>query len=203
MKKLVLAGAAFCALATASVSAALAAEPNIDPKLLSEHIKVLSSDAFEGRGPNTPGETKTIAYISKEFKEAGLQPGGDKTKQGRSWTQNVPLARFDIKGPVAVSVKAGGKSEAWKQGEQIAIRAPQTGVAKIDIKDAPVVFVGYGVKAPERNWDDFKGVDLRGKIALVRVNAPDYESGKGGFGGRAMTFSGRWSYKYEEAARQG
>src|SRR3954452_21787423 len=129
MKKLVLAGAAFCALATAAVTV-FAAEPNIETKLLSEHIKVLSSDAFEGRGPNTPGETKTIAYVSKEFKEAGLQPGGDKTKAGRSWTQDVPLARFDIKGPVAVSVKAGGAAQTWKQGEEIAIRAPQTGVAK-------------------------------------------------------------------------
>ena len=199
MKKLILAGAAFCAL----TSAAFAAEPNIDPKLLSEHIKVLSSDAFEGRGPNTPGETKTIAYVSKEFKDAGLQPGGDKTKAGRSWTQNVPLARFDIKGPVAVSVKAAGATQAWKQGEEIAIRAPQTGVAKIDIKDAPVVFVGYGVKAPERHWDDFKGVDLHGKIALVLVNDPDYETGVGDFGGKAMTYYGRWTYKYEEAARQG
>jgi Zn-dependent M28 family amino/carboxypeptidase len=202
MKKLVLAGAAFCALATAAVTA-FAAEPNIETRLLSEHIKVLSSDAFEGRGPNTPGETKTIAYISKEFKEAGLQPGGDKTKAGRSWTQDVPLARFDIKGPVAVSVKAAGAAQTWKQGEEIAIRAPQTGVASIDIKDAPVVFVGYGVKAPERNWDDFKGVDLHGKIALVLVNDPDYETGKGDFGGKAMTYYGRWTYKYEEAARQG
>jgi Zn-dependent M28 family amino/carboxypeptidase len=199
MKKLVLAGAAFCALATA----AFAGEPNIDPKLLSEHIKVLSSDAFEGRGPNTPGETKTIAYVSSEFKAAGLQPGGDKTKQGRSWTQNVPLARFDITGPVAVSVKTGAGAQSWKQGEEIAIRAPQTGVAKIDIKDAPVVFVGYGVKAPERSWDDFKGVDLHGKLALVLVNDPDYETGVGDFGGKAMTYYGRWTYKYEEAARQG
>src|SRR3954468_18184390 len=99
MKKLVLAGAAFCALATAAVTV-FAAEPNIETKLLSEHIKILSSDAFEGRGPNTPGETKTIACVSKEFKEAALQPGGNRAKAGRSWTQDVPLARFDIKGPV-------------------------------------------------------------------------------------------------------
>ena len=199
MKKLILAGVAACALTTS----AFAAEPNIDPKLLSEHIKVLASDAFEGRGPNTPGETKTVAYITKEFKAAGLKPGGDKTKADRAWTQNVPLARFDIAGPLAISVKAAGAAQTWKQGEQIAIRAPQTGVSRIDIKDAPVVFVGYGVKAPERNWDDFKGVDLRGKIALVLVNDPDYETGVGDFGGKAMTYYGRWTYKYEEAARQG
>jgi Zn-dependent M28 family amino/carboxypeptidase len=201
MKKLLLSVAA-CALATAAL-AAPAADPKIDPTLLSEHIKVLSSDAFEGRGPATPGEVKSVAYITKEFKAVGLQPGGDKTKTGRAWTQNVPLAEFNIKGPVAFSVKAGGATQSWKQGVEIAVRAPQTGVDHIDLKDVPVVFVGYGVKAPERKWDDFKGVDLHGKLALVLVNDPDYETGKGDFGGKAMTYYGRWTYKYEEAARQG
>jgi Zn-dependent M28 family amino/carboxypeptidase len=201
MKKLFLSVAA-CALATAAF-AAPAADPKIDPALLSEHIKVLSSDAFEGRGPATPGEVKSVAYITKEFKAVGLQPGGDKTKTGRAWTQNVPLAEFDIKGPVAFTVKAGGAAQSWKQGVEIAIRAPETGVDHIDLKNVPVVFVGYGVKAPERNWDDFKGVDLHGKLALVLVNDPDYETGKGDFGGKAMTYYGRWTYKYEEAARQG
>jgi Zn-dependent M28 family amino/carboxypeptidase len=206
MKKLLL-GVAACALATTAFAAP--ADPKIDPKLLSEHIKVLSSDAFEGRGPATPGEVKSVAYIEKEFKAVGLQPGGDKLKSGaRAWTQDVPLAEFDIKGPVAFTVKAGGKTEAWKQGDQIAIRAPETGVDHIDLKNVPVVFVGYGVKAPERRWDDFKGVDLHGKIALVLVNDPDYETApqcKNGcdFGGKAMTYYGRWTYKYEEAARQG
>jgi Zn-dependent M28 family amino/carboxypeptidase len=200
MKKLLL-GAAACALASAAFAAP--SDPKIDPALLSEHIKVLSSDTFEGRGPATAGETKSIAYITKEFKAVGLQPGGDKTKAGRSWTQNVPLAQFDIKGPVAFTARTGAGAQAWKQGEEIAIRAPQTGVDHIDLKDVPVVFVGYGVKAPERNWDDFKGVDLHGKLALVLVNDPDYETGKGDFGGKAMTYYGRWTYKYEEAARQG
>jgi Zn-dependent M28 family amino/carboxypeptidase len=199
MKQLFLGAAAVCAVATA----AFAADVKIDPKLISEHIKVLSSDAFEGRGPATPGEVKSVAYIAREFKAVGLQPGGDKTKGGRAWTQNVPLAEFDIKGPVTFTVKAGGQTLNWKQGVEVAIRAPQTGVTRIDVKDAPVVFVGYGVKAPERNWDDFKGVDLHGKIALVLVNDPDYETGRGDFGGKAMTYYGRWTYKYEEAARQG
>ncbi|HZZ33022.1 MAG TPA: M28 family metallopeptidase [Phenylobacterium sp.] len=200
MKKLLL-SAAVCALATAAIAAP--ADPKIDPALLSEHIKVLSSDAFEGRGPATPGEVKSVAYITKEFKAVGLQPGGDKTSTGRAWTQNVPLAEFNIKGPLAFSVKASGATQSWKQGVEIAVRAPQTGVDHIDLKNVPVVFVGYGVKAPERNWDDFKGVDLHGKLALVLVNDPDYETGKGDFGGKAMTYYGRWTYKYEEAARQG
>ncbi|HEX3366464.1 M28 family metallopeptidase [Phenylobacterium sp.] len=200
MKKLLL-SAAICALATAAMAAPT--DPKIDPARLSEHIKVLASDAFEGRGPATPGEVKSVAYITKEFKAVGLQPGGDKTKTGRAWTQNVPLAEFNIKGPVAFTVKTGGASQSWKQGVEIAIRAPQTGVDHIDLKDVPVVFVGYGVKAPERKWDDFKGVDLHGKLALVLVNDPDYETGVGDFGGKAMTYYGRWTYKYEEAARQG
>ena len=204
MNQLFLSAAAVCAVATS----AFAADVSIDPKLLSEHIKVLSSDAFEGRGPATAGETKSVAYISRELKAAGLQPGGDKTKVGRSWTQDVPLAQFDIKGPVTFTAKAGGKTMAWNQGVEVAIRAPQTGVTRIDVKDVPVVFIGYGVKAPERNWDDFKGVDLHGKIALVLVNDPDYETApncKNGcdFGGKAMTYYGRWTYKYEEAARRG
>ena len=200
MKKLLLSGAASCIL----VSPAFAADPHIDPAKLSEHIKVLASDAFEGRGPATPGETKSVAYITEQFKADGLQPGGDKLKSGkRSWTQAVPLAEFDITGPVAVSVKAGGETLNWKQGQEVAIRAAQTGVGHVTVKDAPVVFVGYGVTAPERNWDDFKGVDLHGKIALVLVNDPDYETGKGDFGGKAMTYYGRWTYKYEEAARRG
>jgi Zn-dependent M28 family amino/carboxypeptidase len=200
MKKLFLAGAAALVLAVP----ALAAPPLIDAAKLHEHIKVLASDAFEGRGPATPGETKTVAYMAKAFAEAGLQPGGDKLKSGkRSWTQAVPLAEFDIKGPLATTVKVGGQSIAWKQGEEVAIRAAQTGANHVAIKDVPVVFVGYGVKAPERNWDDFKGVDLHGKIALVLVNDPDFETGVGDFGGKAMTYYGRWTYKYEEAARQG
>ena len=199
MKQLVLGAVAACALC----APAFAADVKIDPALLSDHIRVLSSDAFEGRGPATPGEVKSVAYITRQFKAAGLQPGGDKTKGGRAWTQNVPLAQFDIKGPVKFDVRTGGKTEAWKQGVEIAIRAPQTGATHIDVKDAPVVFVGYGVKAPERKWDDFKSVDLHGKIALVLVNDPDYETGVGDFGGKAMTYYGRWTYKYEEAARQG
>ncbi len=176
----------------------------IDPALLADHIKVLSSDAFEGRGPATEGEKKTVQYMTEQFKAVGLQPGGDLGKDGkRAWTQDVPLAKFDIEGPVAVGVKVKGQAQAWTQGEQIAIRAAQTGANRVTVKDAPVVFVGYGVKAPERNWDDFKGVDLKGKIALVLVNDPDFETGEGDFGGKAMTYYGRWTYKYEEAARQG
>ena len=202
MKTLLFYAAGFCVLS----GPACAADPFIDPARLSEHIKVLSSDAYEGRGPATAGETKSVAYISSAFKAAGLQPGGDRLKKGRAWTQDVPLARFRTTGPVAVSITAGGATEVWNQGNQIAIRAAQTGVRRLTIKDAPVVFIGYGVIAPERRWDDFKGYDLKGKVALVLVNDPDFETGPdtkngGDFGGKAMTYYGRWTYKYEEAAR--
>jgi len=194
-------------LATAAALIAapvLAAPANIDPKVMSQDIKVLSSDAYEGRGPATRAEPKTIAYIVSQFKAAGLQPAGDRTKGGaRSWTQNVPLAEFQTRGPVVTHVTAGGRTLDFKQGDEVALRAAQTGASHVRIKDAPVVFIGYGVKAPERKWDDFKGVDLHGKVALVLVNDPDFETGQGDFGGKAMTYYGRWTYKYEEAARQG
>jgi len=198
MKHILLTGAAVWAVFTAPALAA-----DLDPAKIAEHVKILASDEFEGRGPATAGETKTVAYITEQYKAAGLKPGGDLVNGQRSWTQDVPLARFENKGPVAVSVTAAGKAQTWTQGEQIALRPAQNGAARVTVKDAPIVFVGYGVKAPERNWDDFKGMDLKGKIALVLVNDPDFETGKGDFGGKAMTYYGRWTYKFEEAARQG
>jgi len=188
-----------------ALNSAIAGKPaatDIDPKRLSQDVKILSSDEFEGRGPATAGETKTIDYVVGQMKAAGLQPGGDLKDGKREWTQAVPLARAEIKGTtVAVTVK--GKTQALTQGDQIAIRAAQDGSTAIDIAKAPLVFAGYGVSAPERGWDDFKGVDLKGKIAVVLINDPDFEGGEGDFGGKAMTYYGRWTYKYEEAARQG
>ena len=198
MKQFLLAGAAMWAVFAAPALAA-----DIAPAKIAEHVRILSADEFEGRAPATEGEKKTVAYITEQYKAAGLKPGGDAVNGQRAWTQDVPLARFENKGEVKVGVTAGGKAQTWTQGEEVALRAAQTGADKVSIKDAPVVFVGYGVTAPERNWDDFKGVDLKGKVALVLVNDPDFETGKGDFGGKAMTYYGRWTYKYEEAARQG
>ncbi len=178
-------------------------KPSFDPEKLSMHVKTLSSDDFEGRGPNTPAEEKTVAYLIEQFKAAGLQPGGDMKNGKRLWTQAVPLARFEMDGPVAASVMIQGKSLKLVQGNDIAIRAAMNGSNEVSFKNVPVVFVGYGVKAPERQWDDFKGIDLKGKIAMVLINDPDFETGKGDFGGKAMTYYGRWTYKFEEIARQG
>ena len=116
-------------------------------------IKVLSSDAYEGRGPATAGETKTVAYLIRQMKDAGLTPAGDPLKGGaRAWTQNVPLVRSVTSGPVKVSVTMGGETKDWTQGSEIAIRATMIG-DHLTVKDAPVVFAGYGVKAPERDWE--------------------------------------------------
>ena len=187
---------------TLLASAALAAPvPTFDAKRVSQDVKTLSSDAYEGRGVATPGEEKTVAYIESQMKAAGLQPGGP----GGKWTQDVPLLKSDIEGPLTLSLTtAGGTAKPLTQGNEVAIRAATDGSKIIDLKNAPLVFVGYGVKAPERGWDDYKGADLKGKILVMLVNDPDFEpGGEGDFGGKAMTYYGRWTYKYEEGARQG
>ncbi len=123
----------------------------------------LASDAYEGRSPATAGEQKTIAYLSKQFAEAGLQPGGDLASGKRAWTQAVPLLRADIVGTPTIAVQNAGKAQALTQGKQIVIRAALDGSSNVEIANAPLVFVGYGVKAPERNWDDFKGCGSEGQ----------------------------------------
>jgi Zn-dependent M28 family amino/carboxypeptidase len=195
--------AAFAANAQASPASAAKPPALVEASHLSHDVKVLSSDEFEGRAPNSAGEAKTVAYLIEQFTQAGLKPGGDSTNGQRGWTQDVPLGRFEIKGPVEVSVSDGKKAQTLTQGEEIAIRAAMTGAKSVEFKDAPLVFVGYGVTAPERKWDDFKGQDLKGKLAVVLINDPDFETGKGEFGGKAMTYYGRWTYKYEEMARRG
>ena len=187
-----------------SVSTALmAAPPKFDGARISADVKELSSDAYEGRSPATAGEDKTIAFLSKQFADAGMQPGGDLKDGQRLWTQAVPLLKGDIVGKPVLSLSSQGKPQTLTQGQEIAVRAAMNGASAVDIRNAPLVFLGYGVKAPERNWDDFKGVDLKGKIAVVLINDPDFETGTGDFDGKGMTYYGRWTYKYEEGARQG
>jgi Zn-dependent M28 family amino/carboxypeptidase len=191
-------------LALSACSVAVAADtPAFSTKRLSDEVRTLSSDAFEGRGPATRAEQKTIDYVVAQMKSAGVQPGGDIKDGKRLWTQAVPLQRSRIIGTPTLTLALGAENESLTQGSQIAVRAPMDGSTAVDINQAPLVFVGYGVNAPERKWDDFKGVDLHGKIAVVLVNDPDFETGKGDFGGKAMTYYGRWTYKYEEAARRG
>jgi Zn-dependent M28 family amino/carboxypeptidase len=202
-RDLLLKNAFFMLLGLAGACAQAADTPNFDPQRLSQDVKVLSSDAFEGRGPNTPGETKTLDYLIGQLTAAGLKPGGDLAAGKRGWTQDVPLGRFEIAGPVKLTLNDRAGSRQLAQGGDLAVRAAMTGAKSVDFNNAPLVFVGYGVTAPERKWDDFKDVDLKGKLAVVLINDPDFETGQGDFGGKAMTYYGRWTYKYEEMARRG
>jgi Zn-dependent M28 family amino/carboxypeptidase len=113
------------------------------------------------------------------------------------------LLKSDIAGQPVVSLNLAGQNVVLTQGEEIAVRSPLTGVQQVQLANAPLVFAGYGVTAPERGWDDFKDVDVRGKVIVVLINDPDFDGGEGQFGGKAMTYYGRWTYKFEEAARRG
>ena len=126
-------------------SSLASADATVDPARLSQHVKTLSSDAFEGRGPATPGEQKTVAYLTEQMKAAGLQPGGDLKDGKRAWTQDVPLAQFNISGPVDASVTAGGQRRPLAQGKDIAIRAAATNIDRVQFNDAPVVFLGLSL----------------------------------------------------------
>lgn len=195
----------FCVIGLLGVCTAFAAGSSgpIDPERISQTVKVLASDEFEGRAPGTPGETKTIEWLTNRLRELGLEPGGERG----SWTQAVPLVRTQIGSPATLSISAQGKERVLTQGNEIYVNTVRK-VDRVSIKDAPLVFVGYGVTAPERQWDDYKQVDLHGKVAVYLVNDPDFyaRSGEpvaGRFGDRRMTYYGRWMYKYEEASRRG
>jgi len=171
----------------------------ISPETMKEVTKELSSDAYEGRAPTTPAEDKTIAYIVQRFEKAGLKPGN----KGK-WTQDVPLVEITANN-VAPLVFTGGKTPVSLDYRKDMVIATYRVVPKVAIKDSDVVFVGYGINAPERGWNDYAGLDVKGKTVVILVNDPDYKSPetKGLFEGKAMTYYGRWVYKYEEAARQG
>ena len=183
-------------------TSALAQDP-IDPARLSEVTKVLASDEFQGRSPGTPGEAKTIDYLVKEFKALGLEPAGD----AGAYTQDVPLLHTKLKDGAVFALDLNGKRRELARNTDVTATTLRP-VDTVAIDKAPLVFVGYGVTAPERGWDDFKGVDLKGKIAVFLINDPDFEAPAdaavaGKFGGQAATYYARWTYKYEEAARRG
>ena len=175
----------------------------ISPQRMSQDAKALADKALFGRAPGGPGEAATIKYLTEQLKAAGAQPGGDKG----GWTQDVPLLRFQVAADPKFSLTAGGQAKELAQTREVMVWTERPG-ARVLAKDAPLVFVGYGVTAPERKWDDFKGYDLKGKIAVVLINDPDFEAQPGEpvygkFGGQAATYYGRWIYKFEEAARRG
>ena len=186
------------ACATATLPGGNAVAP-IDTAELSEHIRVLSSDEFMGRGIATPGEQMTIDYVTRQWAEAGFQPGGPNGQ----WVQPVTLRRFEVS-DASGELSVGDWSVDLVQGENAVISTRLPGQPHVMLHDAPLVFVGYGINAPERGWNDYEGLDMRGKIAVVLINDADFEDPSlDTFNGRAMTYYGRWTYKYEEAARQG
>jgi Zn-dependent M28 family amino/carboxypeptidase len=159
------------------------------------HIKILSSDEFEGRAPATKGEELTVSYLTGQFKKLGLQPGNP----DGSYAQGVPLV--GISSDVTGSIRAAGKSVTLTPVKDFAgVSRPQ--VETNEVKDSGIVFVGYGIVAPEYQWDDYKGLDVKGKTILMLVNDPPTADGKL-FKGKAMTYYGRWTYKYEIASEKG
>lgn len=183
--------------------AAIAAEPVVDPAALLKHIKVLASDEFEGRLPGTAGEDKTVDYLTQQFKALGLEPGNP----DGSYVQAVPLVGITTTPTLSLSGCASALAPKFPDDYVAGTTQIQPRVA---LKDSELVFVGYGVSAPEYGWDDYKGVDVRGKTLVMLINDPAIPDAKEPtkldetmFKGRAMTYYGRWTYKYEIAAEKG
>ncbi|MCR4374391.1 MAG: peptidase M28, partial [Acidobacteria bacterium] len=178
--------------------------PNLDTTRVLADITRLSSDEFQGRAPGSEGERLTVQYLTEQFKAAGLEPGNP----DGTWVQKVPLVGMR---PVVTSpftITQGGKSRQMNVLDDIvpfSRRVSET----VALDKSDVVFVGYGIQAPEFQWDDYKGVDVKGKTILMLVNDPPVPgSGLDGldpatFGGKAMTYYGRWVYKFEKAAEMG
>ncbi|WP_390901785.1 M28 family metallopeptidase [Sphingomonas alpina] len=173
--------------------------PAISVETLKDVTQTLASDAFEGRAPATPAEDKTTAYIVERFKKAGLKPANK-----GSWYQDVPLVEITASDVSPLTI-TGGKTPVSAAYRTDLVIGTYRVVPKVAIKDSDMVFVGYGINAPERGWNDYAGVDVKGKTVVILVNDPDWRTMTldGDFGGRAMTYYGRWTYKFEEAARQG
>lgn len=169
----------------------------ITPDVLREPIAQLGGDAFEGRGPGTPADPKTRNYLIRQMQDLGLVPAG---ADGR-WEQPFELIGVDATPPASWAFTGpGGKQASFKRREEF-IAASGVPESKASIKDAEVVFVGYGIEAPEYQWDDFKGQDVKGKVLLMLNNDPDWDDSL--FAGKRRLYYGRWTYKYESAARHG
>ncbi|MGH6784481.1 MAG: peptidase M28, partial [Sphingomicrobium sp.] len=195
--------AALAALAACTTTARESAAPpppppEISMATLTTATQILSSDPFEGRAPTTPGEERAVSYIAERFGQAGLQPGN----RG-SWFQEVPLVETTAT-PSPLRIAGGNGPLTFNyRSDMVANTYPVQ--PRVGLENSDIVFVGYGINAPERNWNDYAGVDVRGKTVVILVNDPDWQTQglDGTFNGRAMTYYGRWTYKFEEAARRG
>ncbi len=176
-----------------------ASAPAISVDMLKSVTQELSSDAYEGRAPTTPAEDKTVAYIVKRFQAAGLKPGNK-----GSWTQDVPMVEITA-GNVAPYAFTGGKTPVSLAYRTDMVAGTYRVAPKSVVANSDVVFVGYGVTAPEKGWDDYAGIDVKGKTVIILINDPDWQTmgREGPFEGRAMTWYGRWPYKFENAAKHG
>ncbi|MGR3979666.1 M28 family metallopeptidase [Pseudoalteromonas sp. 1181_04] len=187
----VLAGCATTSLTSDDVSKGY---NSINAQQLAEHVKVLASDEFGGRAPSSKGEELTLAYLTDEFKKLGYQPGN-----GDSFLQEVPLVSLEADPNMVLTI--GGKDYQYKKDM---VMGSSRISERQSIKDSELVFVGYGVNAPEYNWNDYAGLDVKGKTVVILVNDPGFATKDPAlFTGDAMTYYGRWTYKYEEASRQG
>lgn len=189
-----------CANAQHTVQQSLAPDSgaikSINEQSFAKHIRILASDEFKGRKPFTIGETKTINYLKTEFEKLGLKPGN-----GKSFFQEVPMV--DIKSlpeeQLVIKGKNGSVTASYLTGFVAGTKHVAT---EVSITNSPLVFAGYGIVAPEYNWNDYAGLDVKGKTVVVMINDPGL-SDPGLFKGKNMTYYGRWTYKFEEAARQG
>ena len=177
----------------------IALAPSINATDFARFDKTLSSDAFGGRKPGTSGAQRTLDFLVGEFKRMGLQPGNH-----GSWFQTVPAdSTLLLNRDVKLEVAAKGKQVSFANRADMVVQTLQS-KAQVDLKNSPIVFLGYGVDAPNWHWNDYQGVDVKGKTVIVLVNDPGFASGDPKlFNGRAMTYYGRWTYKYAEAALQG
>ncbi|HET6527676.1 MAG TPA: M28 family metallopeptidase [Balneolaceae bacterium] len=172
--------------------------PEISESELAEHIKTLASDEFGGREPGTPGGEKTVEYISEQFQEAGLAPANN-----GSWYQEVPLVSITLEPNTTVMVEGLGQPVTLQHGDNTVVWTKRV-TDQVALENSELVFVGYGIVAPEYNWNDYEGLDVQGKTVVILVNDPGYATQNPElFTGNKMTYYGRWTYKYEEAARQG
>lgn len=165
---------------------------------LKKQLSVIASDDFQGRGPSTIGEQRTISYLADQFKAEGLKPGNN-----GSYFQEVSLIKLTADTLMTVGISGGKKGLSLKYHRDFIGNSAQASDS-IEIDNSDIIFVGYGVNSPEDKWNDYEGLDVKGKTALIMVNDPGYSiSDSTLFSGKAMTYYGRWTYKYEEAARQG
>ena len=173
--------------------------PEINEADFREMVRTMASDEFEGRAPGSPGGEKTVEYISAQYERIGLQPAGE----NGGWYQTVPMVQTTASDATVLKLDGAGGERELAFGTEMMI-GTRTGQEKVSVTDSELVFVGYGVDAPERGWNDYEGLDVEGKTVVILVNDPGFHAADESlFDGNRMTYYGRWTYKFEEAARKG